>query len=168
MGYVHVYTGNGKGKTTAAFGMAVRALYAGKRVYIGQFIKSMKYKETGIENDFENIDIEQFGQHCFIDKEATDKDVELAVDGLKRMKQVLSSDYDVVIFDEATIALYYKLFSVEELIEMIDNRQEQTEIIITGRYAPQELIDYADLVTEMKEIKHYYKAGVENRDGIDR
>lgn len=168
MGYVHVYTGNGKGKTTAAFGMAVRALYANKKVYIGQFIKSMKYHETGIEKDFENIAIEQYGQHCFIDVEATEKDKALALEGLEKIRNILISDYDVVILDEVTIALYFKMFTVEKLIEVIESRGEHVEVIVTGRYAPQALIDYADLVTEMKEVKHYYHAGVENRDGIDR
>lgn len=167
-GYVHVYTGNGKGKTTAAFGLAIRSLYAGKKVYIGQFIKSMKYHETGLANDFDNIVIEQYGQDCFIDKEPTQRDIELAKEGLEKIKKILQMDYDVVVLDEITIALYFKLFSVEMLLEVLKNRNDKIEIIITGRYAPDELIDYANLVTEMKEIKHYYKDGVLSRDGIDR
>ena len=169
MGYVHVYTGNGKGKTTAAFGLAVRSLYAGKRVYVGQFIKSMKYHEVGLEQDFDNITIEQYGDDCFIDKDPTEKDTQMAKDGLLKINKILkSSDYDVVILDEITIALYYKLFSVIELLDVLNERHQDLEVIITGRYAPDELIEYADLVTEMKEIKHYYKQGVLSRDGIDR
>jgi cob(I)alamin adenosyltransferase len=167
-GYVHVYTGNGKGKTTAAFGLAVRSLYANKKVYIGQFIKSMKYHETGLEKDFDDITIEQYGQHCFIDKEPTEKDIELAREGLDKISEILQMNYDVVILDEITIALYFKLFSVDELLEVLKKRNGDMEIVITGRYAPDELIEYADLVTEMKEIKHYYKDGVLSRDGIDR
>jgi len=167
-GYVHIYTGNGKGKTTAAFGLAVRSLYASKKVYIGQFVKSMKYHETGLENDFENITIEQYGQHCFIDVEPTEKDVALALEGLERIKGILKMDYDVVILDELTIALYYKLFTTEQVLDVLNERNEDVEVVITGRYAPEALIDYADLVTEMKEVKHYYKKGVLSRDGIDR
>lgn len=168
MAYVHVYTGNGKGKTTAAFGLAVRALYADKKVYIGQFIKSMKYHETGLDKDFDKITIEQYGRDCFINNDPEEEDIKLALDGFEKVKEVLKSDYDVVILDEVSVALYYKLFSVDQLIEILDQRSEKTEVILTGRYAPDLLIDYADLVTEMKEVKHYYKAGVENRDGIDR
>ncbi|MBI9011121.1 MAG: cob(I)yrinic acid a,c-diamide adenosyltransferase [Clostridiales bacterium] len=169
MGYVHVYTGDGKGKTTAAFGLAVRSLYAGKNVYIGQFIKSMKYHEVGLENDFENITIEQYGDDCFIEKDPAEKDIQMAKDGLDKINKIIkSSIYDVVILDEITIALYYKLFSVIELLDILKERPDELEIIITGRYAPDELIEYADLVTEMKEIKHYYKQGVLSRDGIDR
>lgn len=169
MGYIHVYTGNGKGKTTAAFGLAVRSLYAGKKVYIGQFIKSMKYHEVGLEKDFENITIEQYGDDCFIEKDPTEKDIQMAKDGLDKINKIIkSSVYDVVILDEITIALYYKLFSVIELLDILKERPDGLEIIMTGRYAPDELIEYADLVTEMKEIKHYYKQGVLSRDGIDR
>lgn len=167
-GYVHVYTGDGKGKTTAAFGVAIRSLYAGKKVYIGQFVKSMKYHETGLADDFENIIIEQYGQHCFIEKEATQQDIKLAKEGLKKIEKVLLEDYDLVILDEVTIALYFKLFTTDCLIEILKKRSENVEVILTGRYAPDALIDYADLVTEMKAVKHYYEKGVASRDGIDR
>lgn len=169
MGYVHVYTGNGKGKTTAAFGLAVRAMYSGKKVYIGQFIKGMKYHETQLEQDFKNIHIEQYGETCMIDREPSEKDYQLAREGLDKINKIIQSkQYDLVILDEVTIALYYKLFSVIELLEVIQNRPEEIELVVTGRYAPEELIEAADLVTEMVEIKHYYKQGVLSRPGIDR
>lgn len=168
MGYLHIYTGNGKGKTTAAFGLAVRGLYAGKRVYIGQFVKGMKYNETQLTEDFDTIEIEQYGETCMIDREPTENDYKLAQEGLVKINKILQDpQYDIVILDEVTIALYYKLFSVIDLLDILNQREPEKEVVLTGRYAPQELIDMADLVTEMKEVKHYYKQGVLSRDGID-
>ncbi|QSX06629.1 cob(I)yrinic acid a,c-diamide adenosyltransferase [Sedimentibacter sp. zth1] len=168
-GYIHIYTGNGKGKTTAAFGLALRTMMAGKSVYIGQFVKDMKYNETKIEKYFENIKIEQLGHGCFINTLPKQEDIDIATEGLNKCAKILKSgDYDLVILDELNIALYFKLFDVKKVIEILNNRAENVEVVITGRYAPKELIDIADLVTEMKEIKHYYYSGVEARDGIER
>ncbi|MBP5201324.1 cob(I)yrinic acid a,c-diamide adenosyltransferase [bacterium] len=168
-GYVQVYTGNGKGKTTASFGLALRAAMAGKKVFIGQFVKGMPYSELKAPEYIRNIEIKQYGADCFIVKAPTEHDIKIARDGLHEMAEILKSGkYDVVIMDEANIALFYKLFSPEELIEAVRNRAEHVEVIITGRYAPQEIIDFADLVTEMKEIKHYYTKGVEARTGIEK
>ncbi|MDW7667232.1 MAG: cob(I)yrinic acid a,c-diamide adenosyltransferase [Bacillota bacterium] len=169
-GYVHVYTGNGKGKTTAAFGLAVRALCAGKKVYIGQFVKDMKYSETKLTEYFDSLTIEQLGKGCFVFEDPKEEDIIAAKKGLNKIYNILSkSNYEVVILDEATIAIYFKLFSSEDLIKTIDDRKKNIEVIITGRYAEQSLIDYADLVTEMKEIKHYYgEKGVLSREGIDK
>ena len=148
-GYIHVYTGNGKGKTTAAFGLAVRALCAGKSVYIGQFVKSMRYNETKIGQLFDQVKIEQLGRGCFIGKDPEAIDIRMARDGLTRCAALLESgEYDVV--------------------DALNRRHPAVEVVVTGRYAPQELIDAADLVTEMREIKHYYTQGVLSRDGIDR
>ena len=167
-GYVHVYTGNGKGKTTAALGLAIRAVCAGKKVFFGQFIKGMDYSELACTDFVPNLEIKQFGRDCFIYHAPTEKDIKCAKDGLKEFKEILSrDDYDMVVMDELNIALHYKLFSVEEVIEIVKNRKEHIELIITGRYAPDELIELADLVTEMKEIKHYYTSGVEARKGIE-
>ncbi len=169
MGYIHIYTGNGKGKSTAAFGLAIRAVMSGKKVYIGQFVKDMKYNETKIADILENITIEQLGGGCFIQEVPTDKDKELAKEGLERCyKNYISGEYDVVILDELTIALYYKLITKEDVIEKFFNIKSNVELIITGRFCPTELIEKADLVTEMKEIKHYYSKGVLSRDGIDK
>lgn len=168
-GYIHLYTGNGKGKTTAAIGLAVRAACAGFKVYIGQFVKGMKYSEVKISEYLPNIVIEQYGKDCFIEKAPTDDDVERANCGLDKIREVLTSDtYDMVILDEVTIALYFKLFSVEELISVLKERKDNIEVILTGRYADEKLVELADLVTEMKEIKHYYTSGVEAREGIER
>lgn len=175
-GYLHVYTGSGKGKTTAAFGLAVRALCAGKNVYVGQFVKSMKYNETRIEELFANADssfgkitIEQFGRGCFINKDPEQVDIDLTVEGLDKCAEVMASGkYDVVILDEITIATWFKLLTPQQVIDALNKRAPQIEVVITGRRAPQELIDIADLVTDMQEVKHYYQQGVLSRNGIDR
>jgi len=167
-GYIHIYTGNGKGKTTAALGLAMRAVCAGKKVYMGQFVKGMKYSEVKAQEYLPNFHIEQLGRSCFIEKAPTQEDIDLAVKGLTKCNNILrNGEYDVVILDEINIALYFKLFSVEYVLDMLRNKRENVEVILTGRYAPQELIDIADLVTEMKEIKHYYAKGIMARKGIE-
>ncbi len=169
MGYLHIYTGNGKGKTTAAFGLALRHLYAGGTVFIGQFVKSMRYAECGIARDNSNIIIEQFGRDCFISKQPEQIDIEMAQAGLQRIAEILKTgDYSLVILDEVTIALYYNLFSEDQLLETLNKANQNTEVVMTGRYASDTLIARADLVTEMKEIKHYFNSGVMSRSGIDK
>jgi len=168
-GYVQVYTGNGKGKTTAALGLALRATGAGKKVFIAQFIKGRTYSEiTAINNYLPAVIIKQYGMGCFIVNKPCLEDIEAAKKGLEHVSEVIASgEYDLIVLDEACIAIYYELFSVEELIRAISRKKDKTEIVITGRYAPQKLLDFADLVTEMIEIKHYFKSGVEARKGIE-
>lgn len=167
-GYVHVYTGNGKGKTTAALGLAVRAISAGKKVFFGQFIKGMDYSELKSQEFIPNLKIQQFGKDCFIEKDPTDADIKLAKDGLELCKEILKNgEYDIVVLDELNIAIHYNLFSLEEAIDAIENRAPHVEVIVTGRYAEDKLIEIADLVTDMKEVKHYYMKGIESRKGID-
>lgn len=167
--YIQVYTGNGKGKTTAAFGLALRAVGAGKKVYFAQFVKGKTYSEIEAVNRFlPDITIKQYGLGCFIVKEPTPDDVHAAQSGLNEMSRIMASgDYDLVVLDEANIAVFFKLFSVEALIGAIQNRHPKTEIVVTGRYAAPELVEMADLVTEMTEVKHYYMHGVEARKGIE-
>lgn len=169
-GYVHVYTGNGKGKTTAAIGLAIRAIGAGKKVYMGQFVKSMEYNELKALKAYrESMDIESFGNGCFITNVPEEKDINAAKKGIERIRYILQSgQYDVVILDEMNIAVLYHLINLEDLEEIIDQKPDEVELIITGRYASKRIIEKADLVTEMKEIKHYYNKGVLSRDGIDR
>ncbi len=168
-GYIHVYTGNGKGKTTAAFGLTVRALCAGKSVYIGQFVKSMKYNETGLENFFDRLKIEQLGRGCYLQRNPEPQDIEMAQQGLKRCWTAMYDEkYDVVVLDELTIAIHFGLLEVAEVVDWLKNKRTETEVVITGRYASPELIEVADLVTDMKEVKHYYMQGVLSRNGIDR
>lgn len=168
-GYIHLYTGNGKGKTTAALGLALRAAGAGKKVFIAQFVKGKPYSETGLINQaIPSITIKQYGRGCFIIEKPTQEDIDAARNGLQEVAGIIASgEYDVIMLDEATIALYYDLFTLEELLQVIRSRPEATEIVITGRYAPAELIEIADLVTEMNDVKHYYTRGVEARKGIE-
>jgi cob(I)alamin adenosyltransferase len=167
-GYVHVYTGNGKGKTTAAIGLAIRALGAGKKIYLAQFVKGMKYSEIKALEKFDNIDVEQFGLRCFIREKPKPEDIAAAQKGLERVQEVVKSGkYDMVILDEANIAVFFGLFGVDDLLNIISLKPENLELVITGRYARQALIDRADLVTEMKEIKHYFTQGVQAREGIE-
>ncbi len=168
-GYIHIYTGDGKGKTTAALGLALRAVGAGKHVFIAQFVKGMPYSEiVSIKKYLPNITLLQFGLDCFIVNKPTNKDIEAAQRGLLEVSEIIASNlYDVVILDEVCIALYYKLFTVDEVIDILNSKPETMEIILTGRYAPDELIEMADLVTEMKEVKHYYNQDVEARKGIE-
>ncbi len=168
-GYIQVYTGNGKGKTTAAIGLAMRALGAGKKVFFAQFVKGMAYSEVKAMQKFSpDIIVKQYGLSCFIYNAPTQADIDAARDGFNEVsKIILSGKYDVVVLDEVNIAIYYKLFEAEELIDLLKKKPKQTEIIITGRYACQALIDFADLVSEMKEIKHYYTKGIKARKGIE-
>lgn len=169
-GQVHVYTGNGKGKTTAAFGLAIRACMAGKKVFIGQFMKSMQYNETRIARYIDNLSVEQFSNGCILTRAPNEVDRRQAQDGMHRCAELLGSgNWDVVIFDEITIALHMELVSIEMLMEALENRDSKTEVVLTGRHAPKQLIDYADLVTDMQEVKHYYASkGLLSRNGIDR
>jgi cob(I)alamin adenosyltransferase len=168
-GYVQIYTGNGKGKTTAALGLTMRAVGSGKKVFIGQFVKGMKYSEIQtLESRFPEVPVKQYGLRCFIHEKPTKDDIDSAQAGLEEVSQIITGgEYDVVILDELNIALHYMLFSVQEVLDIIARKPKQVELVITGRYAPQELLDVADLVTEMKEVKHYYTQGVQGRKGIE-
>jgi len=167
-GYIHIYTGNGKGKTTAAIGLAIRAAGAGKSIFIGQFVKGMHYSEHDALKRFPEITVKQYGRDCFIVNQPTQDDITLAQRGFEEMSEfVLKNMYDMVIFDEICIALYYNLIEITSLIELLKNKPSEMEIILTGRYAPNELLEIADLVTEMKEIKHYFNNGIEARKGIE-
>ena len=167
-GYIQVYTGNGKGKTTAALGITLRTICAGNKAFFGQFMKGQDYSEKKAVQFLPGLTMEQFGGACFVNGKPTEKDISDAKAGLARMKEILSSgDYDLVVFDEINTSLFFQLVSVEEVMAVLDLKPEKTEVILTGRYAPQEIMDRADLVTEMREIKHYYNAGVDARAGIE-
>ncbi len=174
-GFVHIYTGNGKGKTTAALGLAVRAAGAGMHVYIGQFIKSMEYHEIPMLRDrFPEITVDLYGiEGCIIGRDPDGLDRKSALSGLEKAENAISSSkYDLIILDEMTIALYFCLISRDQVLHLLDLRQEKspgTELVITGRYAPDYLLERADLITEMKDVRHYYETqGIEARDGIER
>jgi len=167
-GYIHLYTGNGKGKTTAALGLALRAAGAGKSVFIAQFVKGMFYSELNALKRFPEISLKQYGLDCFIVKKPTQNDIAAARKGLDEVAEIILKDkYDILILDEICIALHYHLFEVDEVIALLNAKPAAMEIVMTGRYAPPELFEVADLVTEMKEIKHYYNKGIEARKGIE-
>jgi len=169
-GKVHVYTGDGKGKTTAALGLSIRAAGAGLRVFIAQFIKADEYSEIKALKRFSDlITVEQFGLGGFIGGNPSSGDIEAAQKGVARVKEIISSGkYDVVVLDEANIAVKYKLFSEQDLLDIIDAKSENIELVITGRDAAPKIMDKADLVTQMKAVKHYFQNGVEARVGIEK
>ena len=168
-GLVQIYTGDGKGKTTAALGLALRAAGRGLKVFIGQFAKGMIYGEVEALKRFApNITLHQYGRKCFIRDEPETEDVRLAREGWKEIRRVLEScEYDLLILDEIGIALHYHLISLEEVKELVRGKPDSVELVLTGRKIPEELYEQADLVTEMREIKHYYNSGVPAREGIE-
>jgi cob(I)alamin adenosyltransferase len=168
-GYVQVYTGDGKGKTTAALGLALRAAGAGLRVYIGQFLKQGCYNELQALKRFSDlIVIEQFGTGSYIfgkpsqqDRDAAEKAYASLIDA------ILSGNYDVVVMEEANVAVHFGLVTEQQILHAISIKPETVELVITGRGASPAIIESADLVTEMKAIKHYYEKGVLAREGIE-
>lgn len=169
-GLVQVYTGDGKGKTSAAFGLALRAVGRGLRVYIIQFIKGgFDYGELYIVEKIPNLKLATFGRGRFVtDIPPSEEDSKLAREAFELAKKVVKSgEYDVVILDEVNVALNLKMISLDEVIDLIKNKPKHVELILTGRYAPVQIIDAADLVTEMREVKHPYTQGVPPRRGIE-
>jgi cob(I)alamin adenosyltransferase len=168
-GYVQVYTGNGKGKTTAAIGLAVRAAGAGLKVFIAQFCKGFDYSELKALRLFkDSIKVKQYGKRTFIHGRPGEADKKFAMEGLIASKEAIKSGkYDVIILDEANIAVHFNLLSIDDLLDIIDSKPEDVELVITGRHARKELIKKADLVTRMCEIKHYYRQDVKARKGIE-
>lgn len=169
-GYVQVYTGDGKGKTTAALGLALRAAGAGLSVFIGQFIKSMAYSELKALERFEDlITLRQFGRGCFIRGNPCQADKDVAQEALQSITAALESGhYDVVIADEANVAYQCHVVTEAELVALIEARPVGVELVLTGRGAPPAVLQRADLITEMKAVKHYYDNGVQARKGIEK
>jgi len=169
-GYVHVYTGDGKGKTTAALGLALRAAGAGFNVFIAQFIKGLHYAELdALAPLADRIAIRQFGRGCFICRDPDPEDLAAARRGLDEVRAILRAGrHRVVILDEANVAVSCGLFPVEELVAVIEERPAAVELVVTGRNALPQVLERADLVTEMREVKHYYRRGVLARAGIDK
>jgi cob(I)alamin adenosyltransferase len=169
-GYIQVYTGDGKGKTTAALGLALRAAGSGLCVYIAQFIKSGDYSEVkALRRYADRITVKQFGKGRFIKNRPAPADMEAARRGLEATAAALTSgDYGVVIMDEANVAAACGLFPVDAIVEVMAAKPEAVELVITGRRAAPAVIERADLVTEMRAVKHYYDAGVAARAGIEK
>ncbi|MDY6967318.1 MAG: cob(I)yrinic acid a,c-diamide adenosyltransferase [Spirochaetota bacterium] len=170
-GYVQLYTGNGKGKTTAALGLALRAAGTGMKTMIIQFMKGQFYSELDAVKKLDGmIEIEQYGstKFCMPDHENFDEHYTICRKGYTRAEEVIiNNQHSVVILDEIVTALLFTIITIEDIKKLIDIKPQSMELILTGRGAPQELIDMCDLVTEMKEIKHYYTQGVLARTGIE-
>jgi cob(I)alamin adenosyltransferase len=165
---IHLYTGNGKGKTTAALGLAMRAAGAGQKVFIAQFVKGLFYSEIETIKRIPEIELRQYGLDCFIENEPTQLDIDAAQQGLEETRNVISAGiHDVFILDEICIALHFKLFTIEEFQSLVDSVTDGKELILTGRYATDELYEVADLITEMNEVKHYFTKGIQARKGIE-
>jgi cob(I)alamin adenosyltransferase len=172
IGYVQVYTGNGKGKTTAALGLALRAAGHGFKTYMAQFLKGQPTGEIEAAKRLDPlIRIEQFGREGFITVKdgPEDEDVSRAKAGLARaLEAMLSGDYQIVILDEVNTAVHFKILPEKDVLDFIDQRPAAVELVLTGRYAPGSFINRADLVTEMKAVKHYFDRGIKAREGIEK
>jgi cob(I)alamin adenosyltransferase len=168
-GYIHVYTGDGKGKTTAAAGLALRAVRAGLRVFIAQFVKGSKSGEMDMLKKLSGkITIRQYGVRSFIKGQPAKTDRSLAHKGMTEVAAVVAAGrHDVVILDEMCVAMNLGLCELNQVLAMLNTRPAHVEIILTGRNAPRALINAADLITEMREIKHYFNKAVPARRGIE-
>jgi len=169
-GLVMVITGNGKGKTTAAFGQALRSIGQGYNVFIVQFMKGRKYGEfIAAQKYLPNLTIRRSGLDSFVMRDNPAAiDIEMALKGLAAaQKAIKSGKYDMVILDEGNVALDFKLISLPDVIELIKNKPAHLDLILTGRYAPPEIIDLADTVSDIQEIKHHYNKGIKDRAGIE-
>lgn len=169
-GYIQVYTGDGKGKTTAALGLALRAAGAGLKVYIAQFIKSGDYSEIrALKALAVHITVEQFGLGRFIKGRPSKEDIDAAQRGLRAIRTAMASnDFQVVIMEEGNVAAACGLFPVEEILSVMAEKPDAVELVITGRGADPRVVERADLVTEMRAVKHYYQTGVAARVGIEK
>lgn len=170
VGYVHVYTGTGKGKTTAALGLLLRAVGAGLSVLLVQFLKRAEYSEhEALKLLGDRATFRTFGGERRIGSPATDDDRRIAREGLAFLREALASGaYDLVIADEIVVAAHLELLLKEDVLALLDIRPPSVELVFTGRYAWRELMERADLVTEMREIRHYFTKGVPARRGIEK
>jgi cob(I)alamin adenosyltransferase len=169
-GYVHVYTGNGKGKTTSALGLLVRAYGTGAHIFLGQFLKGSDYGElVSLKMLSDRVTVRQYGSGQFVHGNPKEEDHRLAREGFAEAREaLLSGQYQLVILDEANVAVRYGLLQADDLINLIDSKPDGVELVITGRDADPRVIEKADLVTEMKEVKHYFHNGVPARRGVEK
>lgn len=168
-GYIHVYTGDGKGKTTAALGLTLRALGAGIRVFFAQFLKKGEFSEIKALRCFgEEVVVRQYGSGRFIRGRPAREDKALAERGLDEVKRaMMDGRYGLIVMDELNVALYMEVLPLRHVLGLLDARPGDAELVITGRRAPAELLARADLVTEMVKVKHYFDQGVRARRGIE-
>jgi len=168
-GLIMVFTGDGKGKTTAAVGQAVRALGHGYRVFMIHFMKGRDYGEFLATEHMPNLTVVRAGRDCFVCRDNPDPiDTELAKEGFARAeKAILSGDYDMVVLDEINVAVDYGLIAEEELLNLLKKKPDRVSVILTGRGASAELVKIADMVSEVLAIKHHYDKGAECCKGIE-
>lgn len=169
-GHIKIITGNGKGKTTSALGLAIKAVGAGKKVFIGQFLKSGKYSEMNALKMFpDQITVEHYGLGKFVKGNPSNDDIISGKKGYKKIVRILEkNEHDLVIIDEGNIAVKYGVISEQSLIDLLDIKSDRMDLVITGRGATPAVIERADHVIELKEVKHYFKQGVEARVGIEK
>jgi cob(I)alamin adenosyltransferase len=171
-GCIQIYTGNGKGKTTAALGLALRAAGHGMKTYIGQFLKGQPAGEVeALKRLALLVRIEQFGRREFvqISESQDDKDIERARVGLRKcLEAMLSGEFQIIVLDEVNTAVHFKILGEQEVLDILAQKPAGVEAVLTGRYAPLSFLEMADLVTEMKDVKHYYDRGVRARIGIEK
>ncbi len=169
-GMVQVFTGNGKGKTSAALGTVLRALGHGLKAYIVFFMKGKyPYGEFSTLSKLPNVDVDSFGLRCLTDRaNINPEEIEQAKLAMSAAREaMLSGNYNLVVLDEVNVAVNFKLIELDEVVRLIGDKPQNVELILTGRYADARLIELADLVTEMVKIKHPYDKGVKARKGIE-
>ncbi len=169
IGLVMVYTGDGKGKTTAALGLAFRAAGHGLKVLAVHFLKGRDYGEAKAAEIFPNFDVVKAGREKFVNRDNPDpEDVKLAKEGLSRAGEAAASgQYDLIVLDEINVALNYNLVSLQDVLELIEKRAPGVNLVLTGRNAPPEILEKADMISEVKEIKHHFASGIKAREGIE-
>ena len=169
-GYIQIYTGNGKGKTTASMGLILRQLGAGGKIFMGQFLKQGDYSEINMLRQFpDQITVEQFGMGKFVKGTPSPEDMEAGQRAYQKFSECLQKgEHDLVVMDEGNVAVHFNIISEDAMLKLFDLKADHVELVVTGRGATPAMIERADLVTEMKEIKHYYKAGVKARVGIEK
>ncbi len=168
-GLIHIYTGNGKGKTTAAIGLGIRATGNDLKVYMVQFMKGRRYSEIDALEIIPNFTVFQSGRDEFVSKENPEQiDIDLASKGFEHAKKIINAGkHDLVILDEINVAIDFNLIPLENVMKLLEEKPENVEVVMTGRYADPEIVRQADLVSEILEIKHPYNEGVQSRKGID-
>lgn len=169
-GYVQVYTGDGKGKTTAALGLILRALGAGWPVFLGQFAKGRFSSELAALKSFAcQLTVRQFGRTAFVERVPQPADRDAARRGWQECCEAVASGvYRLVVLDEANVATMCGLLPIDDLLALIDSKPAHVELVLTGRWADPRILERADLVTEMRAVKHYYEQGVAARVGVEQ
>ena len=168
-GFIHIYTGNGKGKTTAAIGLGIRATGEGLKVYMIQFMKGRRYSEIDALENIKELTVIQFGRDKFVSKENPEQiDIDLARKGFEHAKEIIKNgEHDLIILDEINVAVDFKLIPLKDVLKLMDEKPEKVELVLTGRYVHPDMVKQADLVSEILEIKHPYQNGIQSRKGID-